>query len=97
MNGNPIPPALSKRLRSAKGRGQVNRSVTPTTPDSVPLKGKGKGKGKGKATLWDSDDEDDDDAYVTSNDYATPERRRRSSQEVAGFGDGGPDDGELYD
>ena len=97
MNGNAIPSALSKRLRSAKGRGQVNRSGTPTTPDSVPLKGKGKGKGKGKATLWDSDDEDDDDAYVTSNDYATPERRRRSSQGTAGFGDGGPDDGELYD
>ena len=94
MNGNLVPPGLSKRLRSAKGRGQVNRSVTPSTPDSMTTKSKGKGKGKGKATSWDSD-EDDDDAYVTPNDYDTPERRR-SSQTTA-FGNGAPDDEDMYD
>ncbi|MDI1491244.1 MAG: peroxisomal assembly protein [Ramalina farinacea] len=59
-----------------------------------------KGKGKGKATTWDSDEDDDDEAYVTSNDYATPERRKSSVLNgggVNGFRDvGEDDDGELY-
>ena len=59
-----------------------------------------KGKGKGKATTWDSDEDDDDEAYVTSNDYATPERRKSSVMNGSGanaFRDvGEDDDGELY-
>ena len=51
-----------------------------------------KGKGKGKAIAVDSDEDDDDDAYVTSNDYSTPERRSRQN---SSFDQGGDDEG-LY-
>lgn len=58
-----------------------------------------KAKGKGKATTW-SDEDDDDEAYVTSNDYATPERRKSSitnGSGMNGFRDvGEDDDSELY-
>lgn len=57
------------------------------------------GKRKGKATQWDSDDDDDDDAYVTSNDFATPERKESGANGNGngGFGDvGGDDDEEIY-
>lgn len=48
---------------------------------------------------WDSDDDDeDDDAYVTSNDFATPERKKSGSSINGSFGPiGGDDDSELYD
>lgn len=52
-----------------------------------------KGKGKGKATQWDSEEEEDE-GFVTSNDFATPERRRREV-EVEGFGGVGGDDEEV--
>ena len=57
-----------------------------------------KANGKGKATHWDSD-EDDDDAYVTSNDYTTPERRDGATNGTVNgsFGDvGGNDDEDVY-
>ena len=70
---------------------------TSTIKPKPKQESKGKGKGKGKATTWNSDedeDDDDDEAYVTSNDFATPERKHSA---VNGFGDAaGDDEEELY-
>ena len=56
-------------------------------------------KGKGKATQWSSeeeednhheksDDDDDDDAYVTSNDFGTPQKHRLMNGGPEGKGKG---------
>ena len=51
-------------------------------------------KGKGKATTWESDEDDDDDeAYMTSNDFVTPERRESGTDGI--FGDVGTDDDNM--
>ena len=58
-----------------------------------------KGKGKGRAAKWNSDDNDDDDdddeAYVTSNDFTTPEQTKSWSNGTFGLV-GGEDDSGLY-
>lgn len=63
-----------------KPKAPVRSNTARYTPQDE--KGKGKGKGKGKATQWDSEEEDE--GFVTSNDFATPERRRDMG--VDGFG-----------
>ena len=67
--------------------------IAPTRTVTTELKG----KGKGKATQWESDDDDDDDAYLTSHDYATPDRPRSRNEDrngEAGFRDGDVEDEE---
>ncbi|KAG8530676.1 uncharacterized protein KY384_004031 [Bacidia gigantensis] len=86
VDGNLRPPSPTKR----KAPKRTNTAINMNGSASV-----SKGKGKGKATKWDSDD-DDDDAYVTSNDYSTPERRRSNTNNTNGFGNGADDD-DLYE
>ena len=82
-NGQLAPPGPNRRLKSSKQRSQVSRSSSESM---------NKSKGKGKSSKWDSDD--DDEAYVTSNDYATPERRKSTVN--GNFGRVGEDDAEMY-
>ena len=94
----PIPPAQHNEQHSFRPKFKTRTS----TKDS--------GKGKGKAIQWNSeDDEDEDEAYVTSNDYTTPDRYRSTNGSAKGkgvvhdasmnhaFGDANPDDEGLYE
>ena len=84
VDGHVHPPVPTKRPKP------------PTPNDTNKTKPTMEAKGKGKATTWDSDDlDDDDDAYVTSNDFATPERKKGVSNGAFGVV-GGEDDSELY-
>ena len=88
MDGHLSPPIPTKR---PKAPGRNSTIIHKPNKES-----KGKGKGKGKNTKWDSDDDDDDEAYVTSNDFATPEQMTNGSNGAFGAV-GGDDDSELYD
>ena len=98
----PIPPVQHNEQHSFRPKFKTRTS----TKDS--------GKGKGKAIQWNSEDdededEDEDEAYVTSNDYTTPDRYRRANGSAKGkgvlrdasvnhaFGDPNPDDEGLYE
>jgi len=100
------PATVPSRIPAPK----PNSHLSPPAPTHRPklksrtstAKPEAKGKGKGKATRWDSedddDDDDDDDAYVTSNDFATPEQRQSGVTSNGNwFGDvGGDDDEKIY-